>query len=182
MKNVHGWIILFLLLIPTCFFSAIGINKFLIFMSETPLYTNMFRYEDVDMSIKLPEGWAFEADEDNFYLSNKGTSETLYLTEVESANSMETAKSMFLISLENSYKNIEYKEGTLSSGKTEIYYVTYSEYTKYYISGVVSNNDMYFNFIYQTPISNPQMSPLGTMLKSIKFNQAKQLPEQVATQ
>lgn len=168
-KNIYGWIILLVVLIPTCILTAVGINRFLIFMTETPLYTNMSRYDDVDMTMKLPQNWSFTTDEDGFSVSSETGNETILFTRVNSAPNMETAKSLLRLSVENNYQNVEFKEGEIH-GNTEIYYLRYMSYTRYYISGVVSNNGYIFNFVYATKISNPAIAPLEQMLSSIRFS------------
>lgn len=169
-KNVYGWIILIILLVPACIFTAFGINNLLFFLSETPMYSNMYRFDDLEMSVQLPEGWKFLNDEDVIGLTNTENTEFLYITETKSASTMDIAKTMFKLSFDNSHEGeIDYKEGTID-GKTEVYYVTYLVYSDFYAAGVIGNNDIYAQFTYVTKLSNSNMSPLSSILSSIKFN------------
>lgn len=169
-ENLYGWIILILFLIPSCFFISKGINSFLFFMAKTPLYTNISRYDDLDMTVGLPENWGFSDSESGFLLVNDAYSESITITEVKSAKNMNVAKDMMLLSLKDSYDTeLDLKEGTIS-GETNIFYVTYNIYSTYYVSGVVENNGIYANFVYKTSLTNKNVSPITDIIKSIRFS------------
>lgn len=169
-QNIYGWIILILFLIPSCFGIAKAINSFLFFMQESPLYTNITRFDTLDMTIRLPENWKFGTNEEGILIVNEAYSEYILITEVNSVNSMDMAKQLFLLSLKDSYDTeLEFKEGSIE-GVTNIFYVTYTLYTDNYVSGVIENNGIFTNFVYRTNASNENVSPLTEMLKSIRYS------------
>lgn len=165
--NIYNWIILFAILLPLCFITAKGIDFVLISSAGTPLYTNLYRTDNLDLSIKLPKNWTFSLSEDSLAVSNEGTNESITISRMNNASSMETAKSMFLLELENKYNNLEHKEDEIDTTNTKIYYTKYVYYTDFYVDGVLENNGIFIRFTYKTPYSNPEMIPLNTILDSI---------------
>lgn len=169
--NIYNWIILFAILLPLCFITAKGIDFVLISSAGTPLYTNLYRTDNLDLSIKLPKNWTFSLSEDSLTISDEGTNESITISRMNNASSMETAKSMFLLELENKHNNLEHKEDEIDTTNTKIYYTKYVYYTDFYVDGVLENNGIFIRFTYKTPYSNPEMIPLNTILNSIYLSE-----------
>ena len=169
--NIYNWIILLVVLLPLCFITAKGIDFMLISSAGTPLYTNLYRTDNLDLSIKLPKNWTFSLSEDSLAISDEGTNESITISRMNNTSSMETAKSMFLLELENKYNNLEHKEDEIGTANTRIYYTKYVYYTDFYVDGVLENNGIFIRFTYKTPYSNPEMIPLNTILNSIYLSE-----------
>lgn len=179
--NVYNWIILLVILLPLCFITAKGIDFMLISSAGTPLYTNLYRTDNLDLSIKLPKNWTFSLSEDSLAISDEGTNESITISRMNNTSSMETAKSMFLLELENKYNNLEHKEDEISTANTRIYYTKYVYYTDFYVDGVLENNGIFIRFTYKTPYSNPEMIPLNTILNSIYLSEIPETNTSVDT-
>lgn len=179
--NIYNWIILLVILLPLCFITAKGIDFMLISSAGTPLYTNLYRTDNLDLSIKLPKNWTFSLSEDSLTISDEGTNESITISRINNASSMETAKSMFLLELENKYNNLEHQEDEISTSNTEIYYTKYVYYTDFYVDGVLENNGIFIRFTYKTPYSNPEMIPLNTILNSIYLSEIPETNTSVDT-
>lgn len=166
-KDIHGWIILFLILIPICFLSTKGINNFLFFMDEIPFYTNLFKIDNYEMNVSLPDNWQMKVDDaGSYYLTNKSESEKMYFSAVDSASNMDVAKAMFLLSLKDSYQEIDYKEFNIEKNN-RIYGVVYSVNGVFYISGVIESNDIFFDFVYSSSDKNLDINIVQKILESI---------------
>lgn len=179
--NIYNWIILLVILLPLCFITAKGIDFMLISSAGTPLYTNLYRTDNLDLSIKLPKNWTFSLSEDFLTISDEGTNESITISRMNNASSMETAKSMFLLELENKYNNLEHQEDEISTANTEIYYTKYVYYTDFYVDGVLENNGIFIRFTYKTPYSNPEMIPLNAILNSIYLSEIPETNTSVDT-
>lgn len=179
--NIYNWIILLVILLPLCFITAKGIDFMLISSAGTPLYTNLYRTDNLDLSIKLPKNWTFSLSEDFLAISDEGTNESITISRMNNTSSMETAKSMFLLELENKYNNLEHKEDEISTANTRIYYTKYVYYTDFYVDGVLENNGIFIRFTYKTPYSNPEMIPLNTILNSIYLSEIPETNTSVDT-